>query len=397
MRRITAPIDTTGSAPSEIANLQDALLFMLQTPALMMSDDDSRALRGEVEAERATRVFGPSTIRLLGVFQALREMSQMPFVDEASAAILNRELERLGAFDAVTGTLIVAGQVRGIDEAPLAGAIVRAFHEEGRAAVRLGEDATDAEGRYTIRYESLAGVPSVQLRVSVTSSDGTPITSSDVVANARSLEVVDLRVPLVTAPPVTRRIEGRVVFEHGMAAEGLKLRLYRHEFGAAAAALLVETTTGDEGLYAFSYRADDKSNSLEIRAVDSGGTETALTKVLNGLGDQEITYLNLAAPSSMQPLEPEFTRLAADIVPHVGGVEKLADAREDADRQDFTFLNGATGWDASSWRWRRRPPASARSPTSACRSPCCTGCSGRACRPTASSWRTSRRMRWIRR
>src|SRR5438309_6217194 len=35
---------------------------------------------------------------------------------------------------------------------------LRAVHETDAGSVRLGEDTTDAEGRYTIRYELLPGV-----------------------------------------------------------------------------------------------------------------------------------------------------------------------------------------------------------------------------------------------
>ena len=45
-------------------------------------------------------------------------------------------------------------------------------HEADRGAIRLGEDTTDAEGRYTIRYEPLPGVDGINLRHSALGEDG---------------------------------------------------------------------------------------------------------------------------------------------------------------------------------------------------------------------------------
>ncbi len=222
---------------------------------------------------------------------------------------------------------------------------VRAVHEGEQGAVRLGEDSTDAEGRYTIRYELLPGVDVIDLHVSASAEDGRLLTSAAVVRNAKPVESIDLTIPIAGTPAVQRRIEGQVVLEHGLPAEKVKLRLYRREFGGTST-LLKETTTLAGGQYAFDYDAGGKAASLEVRAVTATNEEVVLTKPLNELGEEPRTGLNLVAPGSLKPLAAEYRRLAADLTPHVGQMTKLAEARENAERQDLTVLNRASGWDA---------------------------------------------------
>ena len=213
------------------------------------------------------------------------------------------------------------------------------------AAIRLGEDTTDTEGRYTIRYDTLPGVTGIHLRVSVSGEDGTLLQSSELIRDARPLEIVNLTVPLTEKPAAQRRIEGRIVLEHGLPAEKIKLRLYRRDFGGAET-LLGETTTREDGLYALPYDVGGKAASLEVRAVDAAGEEIPLSKTMHDLSERESALVNLVAPTALQPLAAEYQRLTADLTPHVGEMTKLADARENAERQDLTVLNRATGWDA---------------------------------------------------
>ncbi len=145
-------------------------------------------------------------------------------------------------------------------------------------------------------------------------------------------------------PSTSRKITGRIVYEYGAPAEGLKLRLYRLDFGGKAT-LLVETSTLADGLYAFTYDLGGKAASLEVRAVGGENKEIVLSKPLNNLSGDSITTLNLVAPGSLKPLAAEYRRLAADLKPHIGEMQ-LAEAKENNERQDLTVLNRATGWDA---------------------------------------------------
>ncbi len=243
--------------------------------------------------------------------------------------------------EGATCVRLVSGQVSRADGPPQPGALVRAFHEDDRGPIRLGEDTTDGDGRYTIRYE-LPGVQSIHLRVAVIGADGRPLASSPVVPDAAALEVIDL---VSAAPPAEEQsVEGRVLLQHGLPAENVTLRLYRRDFGGQAT-LLSETTTVAGGRYALGYDPGGRSASLEVRAVDAAGNETALSKPLNFVRGARAA-LNLAAPAQLAPPAAEYQRLAGDLTPVVGEMARLATVVENAQQQDLTVLNRDTGWDA---------------------------------------------------
>lgn len=73
---------------------------------------------------------------------------------------------------------------------------VRTAHETNPGEIRLGEDTTDARGRYTIRYEPLPAGNGVDLRVSVLGNGGAPLQSFDLIHDAKPVEIVDLTVPV---------------------------------------------------------------------------------------------------------------------------------------------------------------------------------------------------------
>lgn len=151
--------------------------------------------------------------------------------------------------------------------------------------------------------------------------------------------------PVADQPATLRRLEGRVVFDHGLPAEQAKLRLYRRDFGGKAT-LMDETSTLAGGQYAFTFDPGGKAVSLEVRVVNGANEEIPLSKPLNDLSGESRAGLNLVAPGALQPLAAEYRRLSADLTTHVGQMTKLAEARENAERQDLTVLNRATGWDA---------------------------------------------------
>lgn len=242
------------------------------------------------------------------------------------------------------GIFEVRGTIHTSDGAPSAHTLVRAIHDAAPALV-LGEDHTDDKGNYTIKYSSKAVAGNINLRVSVVDELDRLLLSSDVIRDAKPLEVVDITVPLVSQHSPERTIEGRVLMEHGLPASRLKLRLYRHGFGGTRT-MARETTTGEDGLYTFPYEDSGKGISLEIRALDAAGKEVPLSKVMHVFPEEEKKQVALVAPRELQPLAAEYQRLANDLKPHVGEMKELGRVIEDAERQDLTVLNRATGWDA---------------------------------------------------
>jgi hypothetical protein len=333
---------------AEVGDLQDALQLLLDRGVLLTDDEAARRELSEaLRRERAEQTYGGATSKLVGRFQEEQRLQVIGEVDEPTANAMNALLKKMGVFDQEPAPrfYIVSGQVRREDGLPMRAVRVRAVHESDQRILRLGEDNADDEGRYTIRYELLPSLDVIDLRVSASAEDGRLLTTSDLVRRAKPVEIVDLIVPIAGRPSVQRRIEGYVVLEHGQPAEQMKLRLYRREFGGKAT-LLKETITLAGGKYAFTYDSEGKPASLEVRVVTAENKEILLTKPLNQIGDELRTGLNLVAPRSLKPLAAEYRRMATDLTSHVGQMKKLAEAKENVDRQDLTVLNRATGWDA---------------------------------------------------
>ena len=139
------------------------------------------------------------------------------------------------------------------------------------------------------------------------------------------------------------RIEGRIYFDDGSIAPGLKLVFYSRGFGGAETKI-GETTTDDQGFYACSFAVKAKVHNVEVRCLAARGKELALSKTKHDLGRHEILYL--VAPSDIRSQAPEYDRLTAVLTKKIGKLSKLGEARETADRRDLTLLHKATGWDA---------------------------------------------------
>src|SRR5262249_9594107 len=183
------------------------------------------------------------------------------------------------------------------------------------------------------------------LRVEAYDAEGARLQSSEIIRDAKPLEIVDLTAPITSKPSEQRRLEGRVVFDNGLPAEQLALRLYRLDYGGVATQMS-EAPTRELGLYVLPFDLGGKAAGLEVRAVDAASAETPLSKPMHDFGDEARVIVNLVAPAKLQPLAAEYRRLATDLTPHVGEMNALSGARENAERQDLTVLNRATGWDA---------------------------------------------------
>ena len=225
MNKITFPLKQRMQSAA-VADLQEALKQLLDRAAILANEEPvRRELSEALKRERATQSYDASTRRLVTLFQDARRLQASGEVDEATATALNTLLDSWGLFEKAAAPKfhVVSGEVRREDGLPLHGMTARAFHDSDR----LGEDTTDAEGRYTIRYELLPGVDGINLRVSVMGDDGEPLQSSDAIRNAKSLEIIDLTLPMARKPAMRRRIEGQIMMQHGLPATHLKLRLYR--------------------------------------------------------------------------------------------------------------------------------------------------------------------------
>jgi hypothetical protein len=139
-------------------------------------------------------------------------------------------------------------------------------------------------------------------------------------------------------------IQGSLVFDYGLPAAGITVRLYNVGF-AGQDVKLGETKSDSQGNYSLSYElSQGQVPNLQLRVVDSQNNEVTISTTKFTAQKQEV--LNLVVPGSVQPLAPEYQRLAADMDTHIGGIGKLGQAQENAGRQDLSLLNQTTGWDA---------------------------------------------------
>jgi 5-hydroxyisourate hydrolase-like protein (transthyretin family) len=345
MARIV-PLES-GARGEDAANLIAAMITLLGRDAIQLNAAEKALVMAQLLQERTSKSFGAGTRRVVELFQRAHQLEPSGRVDERTAKFINDLLDAIGgpagsAEVPLAQQFAAAGLVRMDSGQPVPNRHVRASHAGDRAAVLLGESSTDADGRYTIRYDPLPGVDTIRLRLSILGEDGNVVHEVDGPAAARALEVVDITIPAAAPAPAEGRVDGRIVLEHGQPAENITVRLYRRDFGGKAT-LLDEKKTAAQGVYSLAYPRD-KTAAVEVRAVGAAGGEIALSTTF--FPDEQTTTANFIAPAEVKPLEPEFARLNADLTREIGAFDKLANAREDAGQRDLTMLNRTTGWDA---------------------------------------------------
>jgi peptidoglycan hydrolase-like protein with peptidoglycan-binding domain len=165
-------------------------------------------------------------------------------------------------------------------------------------------------------------------------------------AGTTSSDLAKIVTPLACPPGVAvasaaKEISGQIVLEHGAPACKVTLRLYQRGL-AGAKTLVGEVQTNELGQYK---AAIGGAANVEVHALGTDGREVQLSATKFEMRPDE--RIDLIAPGDLQPPAAEFVRLTAAVAPLVGGtVDALKDAVERGDRKDFSYLAGATGWDA---------------------------------------------------
>ena len=207
MNTVIFPLMPQARGP-RVVDLQDALQQCLDRNALLANDADARRdLQNGLQRERTDQKYGDFTAKAVSRFQEERRLPSTGEVDEPTATALNALLGEWGLLDtsANAGSKLVSGAAKTEDGALVPGLPVRAAHQTGQVPIRLGEDTTDTDGRYTIRYEALADGP-VNLIVSALGDDRRILVTSQVVPGARSIEIVDLTIPEIEIKPNWSRV-----------------------------------------------------------------------------------------------------------------------------------------------------------------------------------------------
>jgi ABC toxin-like protein/neuraminidase-like protein/putative peptidoglycan binding protein/virulence plasmid A protein len=346
MKAVIFPLKLRMKGP-EVADLQAALQLALDRGVLPRDDNPPRqVLSAALQREAVESRYGPATRRVVSFFQALRQLGTTGEVDQATAAALNALLREWGLLDhpAAPRSYMVSGEIRREDGLPSQGVRVRAVHESARGAIRLGEDMTDAEGRYTIRYELLPGLESVALRIVASDETGSQVAASDVIASARPLEKVDLLVPAVDGAQYV--VEGRVTSRVRAGVGGLRVVIV--DKGVGGDIDLVEASTDDRGRY----RAAFTGAALRQRGKKRPDVQARIFAGDRFLGASEVRY-DAASHETLDvfldekhsaALRSEHETLTGALAVHAGG--GLGGLQERDGRQDITYLANKTGWDA---------------------------------------------------
>jgi len=356
MNRIASPLET-GMQGANVANLQTALKSFIERGTIAGS---THAQSTGLGRELAEKRFGDHTARLVLMFQEQHQLEATGRVEEATARSMTFLLGEWGLLETVDRSrlYVVAGQVKREDGPVVKDVRVRAFHETESGAIRLGEDATDAEGHYTIRYELLPGIDAVELRVCAIGTDGATLARSERVSQAKPWETLDVVLPAFGLN--TYRVTGQVRSRLSTGIGGLRLLVVDKGVGGDEVLAGQDGSLRTDVLGAYqanftdsAFRGRGKTRpDLEVQVFASDALADGPDAPGAPVGRSEIRYgaspdetLNVLLDEAVaSALRSEHETLIAAISQHYGGA--LRGLQESATRQDVTYLANKTGWDA---------------------------------------------------
>lgn len=180
--------------------------------SLRLQGDDVKLLHTELRQlgliaakdELDKSVFGPTTEALIKTFQTQHGQRPTGIVDQATATLINNEVDRLPPLESVA-RLMVRGRITADDGAAAPDITVTAFDKDLRAETTLGSATTDRLGRYQIRYEAAqirrAEKDSADLIVRAFGSGREILAASDTIFNADADTSIDLQIDLSATRP----------------------------------------------------------------------------------------------------------------------------------------------------------------------------------------------------
>ncbi|MGV3503016.1 MAG: neuraminidase-like domain-containing protein [Adhaeribacter sp.] len=360
MKKITSPLEP-GQQGARVADLQDALLFLLDK-AIIFPDDESarRELTAALARDRRTQSYGDSTAKVVANFQQQQQLESSGQVDAPTAALLNNFLRQFGVLEEnedgwaeVVRTLEAQGQtlsainqdthhLEQIDTkiGRLGAGPALSLHSRGEEVRSLHQQLTDL-GLALPQAETGeaffgVGTRDALLQLQATYHLARTGVLDDATRNALAIALGNVA--------HARRLEGRIFLDNGLPAAKIKLRIVHKGFGQHEASL-GEVETDERGFYALPYEANGTPANLEVRALDVQGAEVRLSTPK--VRADRSAVVNLVAPAALQSQANEFQLLAADLAPVVGqDLADLGQAQESATRRDVTLLHQATSWDA---------------------------------------------------
>ena len=206
MKPVIAPINT-GDQGDVVANLQSALLFLIDHSIFQVLDapnyptiEELKELIQALRNENERLFFGEATTKLIQIFQIQQGLGDnlRGVAEEKTAALLNKFLSSLGAFDNAENSYWVKGIILKANRMSFEGLTVRAFDKDLRIEEMLGEAVTDEKGYYEIGYtvqksgESESN--SADIFVSVFDPAGKLLSTSDIFFNAPAEQTINLTI-----------------------------------------------------------------------------------------------------------------------------------------------------------------------------------------------------------
>jgi peptidoglycan hydrolase-like protein with peptidoglycan-binding domain len=402
MRPITFPL-ALGNKGAEVVNLQDGLLLLLRRNWFQLDSAEQQKLETVLLEEQQRQFFSDNvTYQLLKLFWEQAGVKSAEGIDRTTAEALNKLLKELGAFanvaDDVLSEISIKLDMIAISTEQLGNIdanISTQTDQLGSIDSRLSEHTTQLGNLNSKIGDRLDKLSSIDSKLENLGGERTNISKfltlndrgDEVKVLQTSLRKIDLAIPqseiddgvfgvgtrdalrqlqanyqldrigifddatkialkraIAALNVPTHRLEGRMIFDRGIPADGVTLKVYHRGFGGKDE-LLQEVKTDAQGFYALSYPVvNGRAVNLEVRAIDPQGEEISLSDTKRNASKNEV--LNLVVPTAVQPLAAEYQRLTRDLRQQLDSLEQLGTAQENGDRQDLSFLHQATGWDA---------------------------------------------------
>ena len=354
MQPILDPIRPNDAGP-QVANLQDALFFLIEHQVIHPFDppnhptaDELTALVRTARGEQRKAQFGEATAAIVRHFQVQQGLGEhlRGVVDDTTAARLNELLKSLGALDGPTD-YVVFGAVLDHNGKPVAGVSVRAYAHAAADESVLGEDVTNAEGDYRIRFpetrfrQTTAKQEGPTLLVRVFGAHSKQIGQSAIVANAGRETRLD-----VMLGAGDRVVRGTVVDADGNPLPRLTVRAFDRELRHEQ--FLGETHTETQGKYLINYSLEQSPKpqkgaaSIVIKAFAADGALLAASPVL--FNAPPVAEIDVTIPAEVQQPPTLFEKIARALESVLAGLP-AEDLEEDEQHQDVSFLAGETGVD----------------------------------------------------
>ncbi len=145
-----------GQQGEEVANLQEALIFLIKKENIKLTAGEYEPLVKKLEEEQNQQNYGKATQQVVTLFQSQNNLANKEgWIDKEAAGKLNEVLKQLGVFDDTEKdtVFIVKGLIRNSHGEGYVNAIVRGYDRNLRP-LKLGETTTDEKGYYEISYSS---------------------------------------------------------------------------------------------------------------------------------------------------------------------------------------------------------------------------------------------------